>query len=117
MEAFILEGTSMRPLFKAGETVLVAPLLLYPLSFHRGDCAVYEYEGRKLLHRAVRLDAAGVWFADDAGRISPHHVTWSAVRGKVISGNLFAAGLPGFLYSRARALAGGFCRNFRKEEG
>jgi hypothetical protein len=119
MEAFKLEGTSMRPLFKAGETVLVAPFILHPLSFvlHRGDCAVYEFEGQKLMHRAVHVTGEGVWFADDAGCIEPHQVPWSAVRGKVLSRNPFASGLPGFLYSRARTLAAKLLCNLRKEKG
>jgi hypothetical protein len=100
--AFRLEGTSMLPLFRAGEVVLVSPL--NPVRLSAGDCAVYEYEGRLLLHRAVKTDIGGVWFADDAGRIEPHYVQGASIRGKVVSRNPFAAGLPGLIYSKLKRL-------------
>ena len=98
--AFRLEGTSMCPIFRDGDVVLAS----YPVPFGArgaivpGDCAIYEYQGRALLHRVVKAETSGAWFADDAGRISPHKVPWPAFRGKVVRGGFFSGGLPGFLY-------------------
>ena len=64
-----------------------------------GDCAVYAYEGRTLLHRIIKIAPGGAWFADDAGRLEPHLIPWEKVRGKVLSRNPLAGGLCGFLYS------------------
>ena len=102
----------MLPLFKTGDIVLVSSLTI-----KKGDCAVYDHEGRTLLHRVVDSGASGLWFADDAGRIAPHLVPWSAVRGKVVGGGFLTDGLPGFLYSRGRTMIRKLLRNFRKDEG
>ncbi|OGS07032.1 MAG: hypothetical protein A2270_06310 [Elusimicrobia bacterium RIFOXYA12_FULL_51_18] len=106
VEAFRLEGASMFPVFKPGGVVFVLSCSPHTSAFSlsAGDCAVYEFEGRTLLHRVVKAGAAGACFSDDAGRIKPHYVPWSAVRGKVVSRNPFAGGLAGFVYSRGRSL-------------
>lgn len=95
--SFRLEGSSMLPLFKPGQYAIV--LSARP---EAGDCAVYEYEGRILLHRVIKTGPEGVWFADDAGRLEPHLVAWEKVRGKVSSGHPLAGGLCGRLYSGIR---------------
>ena len=97
VSAFRLEGSSMKPVFKPGEVALVKPL-----SLSAGDCAVYSYKGRSLLHRVVKTEAAGAWLADDAGRIEPHLVPWENISGKVLSRNPLAGGLSGRLYSKIR---------------
>ena len=94
----------MLPVFKPGAAVLVQPSGL-----SAGDCAVYELEGRVLLHRVIKAGPAGVWLADDAGRLEPHFAPLRTIRGKVISGNPFAGGACGFLYS---ALRRGFSKLF-----
>lgn len=96
MQVFRLEGSSMLPIFKPGEISLVLPGGLAP-----GDCAVYLYRGRALLHRVVRVSAAGAWLADDAGRLEPHFVPLEDIKGKALGGFL-AGGLPGRLYSALR---------------
>lgn len=88
----------MLPLFRPGEAVL-AETGARPAS---GDCAVYLWEGRTLLHRVIRTEEAGAWLADDAGRIEPHLVPWPAVLGRVCGGGPFAHGLCGRLYSSLR---------------
>ena len=92
----------MLPLFRPGETAL-AETGARP---DPGDCAVYLWEDRTLLHRVIRAEEAGAWLADDAGRIAPHFVPWAAVLGRVCGGGPFAGGLLGRLYSfiRRRAL-------------
>lgn len=93
---FRLEGTSMLPVFKAGGTAVISPSRPRP-----GDCAVYLYAGRQLLHRVLRTDAGGAWLADDAGRLDPHFAPWDDVRGRALGGPL-SSGLPGLVYSRVR---------------
>lgn len=100
--AFKLEGTSMAPLFTAGQVVLAVPPAGRVPFLAPGDCAVYEYEGRLLLHRVVRTGPGGVWFSDDAARIEPHFVPWPAIRGQALSRNPFSGGLPGRIYSGIR---------------
>lgn len=87
----------MRPVFKPGETVLVSSERP-----RAGDCAVYSYMGRVLLHRAVSVSPAGAVFADDAGRLEPHLVPWAEVRGRALSRNPMASGLPGLTYHKLR---------------
>lgn len=102
-EAFRLTGSSMHPVFKPGQVVLVQPLpgsSAVPLA--SGDCAVYSYRGRTLLHRVVKAGSGGVWFSDDAGRIAPHLVGWELVRGRVVDGHFLSRGLCGLVYSRLR---------------
>ena len=97
VSAFRLEGSSMLPIFKPGEVAIVQPAGLTA-----GDCAVYEYEGRNLLHRIVKTGPEGVWFSDDAGRLEPHLVAWKNVRGKVLSAHPLAGGFCGLVYSTLR---------------
>jgi len=87
----------MLPVFRPGETALVSSAGL-----RRGDCAVYSYQGRNLLHRVVKVAASGVWLSDDAGRIAPHLVGWENIRGKALSRNPLAGGLTGLVYSGLR---------------
>ena len=104
MKAFKLEGTSMLPLFKEGDIVLVAPAGPHSPScvLSPGDCAVYDLEGRRLLHRVVGKEAGGLWFSDDAGRLAPHLVNWERIEGKVLSGNPLKNGRIGLSYSKLR---------------
>ena len=94
----------MHPVFQPGQVVLVAVISHKPSStgLKKGDCAVYSYRGRTLLHRVVKAGPGGVWFSDDAGRIAPHLVGWELVRGRVVGGNLLSRGLCGLVYSRLR---------------
>jgi len=94
---FRLEGSSMLPVFKPGEAVLV-----FPERPRRGDCAVYAYRGRTLLHRVAAVAPEGAVFADDAGRLEPHLVPWGDVRGRVLSRHPLAGGLAGLVYSSLR---------------
>lgn len=103
-EAFRLEGSSMHPVFKPGQVVLVAGVNSEAAGagLRKGDCAVYSYKGRTLLHRVVKAGPCGVWFADDAGRIAPHLVGWELVRGRVVGGNFLSGGFCGMVYSKLR---------------
>ena len=87
----------MLPVFKPGGAVLVSGERPRP-----GDCAVYHYRGRTLLHRAVAVSAAWAVFADDAGRLEPHPVPWRGVRGRALSASPLASGLPGLAYHKLR---------------
>lgn len=94
----------MCPVFKPGQVVLVTAIdrgMPAP-ALKKGDCAVYSYKGRTLLHRVLKAGPGGVWFADDAGRIAPHLVGWELVRGRVVSGNTFSRGFCGLVYSGLR---------------
>ncbi len=89
----------MLPLFKGGGVVFVeAP----PAGLSPGDCAVYAYEGRLLLHRVIAVNDAGPLLADDAGRIAGHQVPWRDVMGRVLSRNPLKNGAIGLLYSSLR---------------
>ncbi len=94
----------MRPVFEPGQVVLVDAIRPEPsaVGLKKGDCAVYSYQGRTLLHRVVRAGPGGVWFADDAGRIAPHLVGWELVRGRVVGGNFLSRGFCGLVYSGLR---------------
>ncbi|HBB66901.1 MAG: hypothetical protein A2X28_04770 [Elusimicrobia bacterium GWA2_56_46] len=115
--AFRLEGSSMSPVFKSGEVVLVSSLssqssslIPHPSSLpippslilSSGDCAVYSYNGTTLLHRVIKTASDGVWLADDAGRLAPHFVLLERIRGRVLSRNPFAGGICGRIYSAIR---------------
>jgi len=86
----------MLPIFKPGQVVLVRPGWL-----NAGDCAVYLYRGRNLLHRVTKTSPAGAWLADDAGRLEPHFVPLEDIRGKALGGPL-SGGLAGRFYSSLR---------------
>lgn len=92
----------MLPLFKEGEIVLVTTRKPDNFSPRPGDCAVYDLQGRRLLHRVIGIDSAGLWFSDDAGRIEPHHAAWERIEGKVLSGNPLKNGRIGLAYSKLR---------------
>ncbi len=87
----------MRPVFKAGGAVLVQEARPRP-----GDCAVYSYRGRALLHRVLGVAEAGAWLADDAGRLEPHFVPWPEVRGRALGSHILSGGFAGLVYCRAR---------------
>src|SRR3989338_2182990 len=95
VSAFRLEGSSMLPVFRPGETALVSAISAKPQGkgLKRGDWVVYVHEGRNLLHRVLEVSGKGVWFGDDAGRLEPHLVPWENIRGKVLSGKTLAGGL------------------------
>ncbi|OGR51217.1 MAG: hypothetical protein A2049_09165 [Elusimicrobia bacterium GWA2_62_23] len=95
--AFLLEGSSMLPVFRPGGLAFVIDGRPSP-----GDCAVYSYKGRTLLHRVLRTTSRGAWLADDAGRLEPHLVPWKNVRGRATGDNFLARGLAGLVYSRCR---------------
>ncbi len=86
----------MLPVFRPGGVALVRAARPRP-----GDCAVYSWRGRELLHRVLRASGDGAWFGDDAGRLVPHFVPWGDVRGRALGGPL-SGGLPGLFYSRLR---------------
>lgn len=86
----------MLPVFKPGQVAVV-----FSSPVKNGDCAVYFWRGRELLHRVLKTSADGAWFGDDAGRLEPHFVPWKDVRGLALGGPL-AGGLPGLVYSRLR---------------
>jgi hypothetical protein len=98
--AFLLEGSSMLPVFKPGETVLVRAAA--PGS---GDCAVYSYKGRTLLHRVLKTGPGGAWFGDDAGRLEPHFVPWGEIKGLALGRHPLEGGVRGLLYCRLRRAA------------
>lgn len=96
----------MLPVFRPGGIAPVSAARPRP-----GDCAVYSYKGRILLHRVLRAGPDGAWLADDAGRLEPHFVPWPDVRGRALGGFL-AGGLPGRLYSALRrGLGAAFIRD------
>ena len=104
ISAFRLEGSSMLPVFRPGETALVSAVSHAPYGkgLKRGDCAVYSYEGRNLLHRVLKVVEDGAWLVDDAGRLKPHLVPWEKIRGKALSRNPLAGGFCGRIYSGLR---------------
>lgn len=96
----------MLPVFRPGGLAPVSAARPRP-----GDCAVYSYGGRTLLHRVLKVSAGGAWLADDAGRLEPHFVPWADVRGRALGGPL-SVGLAGRLYSALRrGLASVFLRD------
>lgn len=115
----------MLPLFKPGQIVLIddnlrgpssrsaarrqePPRALQPSAFSLspGDCIVYIFKGRSLLHRVIAVETTGVVVSDDAGALSPHSVPWSAVTGRVLTSNPLKKGLPGLLYHKIKGVKG-----------
>lgn len=96
MKVVRLKGSSMWPVFRPGRSALVS--VRRPRT---GDCAVYDFYGRVLLHRVIKTAQGGAWLADDAGRLKPHFVPWARIRGKALGGPL-SGGLSGLAYSRLR---------------
>jgi signal peptidase I len=47
-----LQGTSMLPCFRPGDTALISPLP--EKGFYLGDIVVFQYEGKYLAHRSVK---------------------------------------------------------------
>lgn len=87
----------MLPVFRPGQAVFVQAGRPRP-----GDCAVYAYLGRDLLHRVAAVCREGAVFADDAGRLEPHLVPWADVKGVVLGGGPLGGGLAGRCYSLLR---------------
>ncbi|HBA59750.1 MAG TPA: hypothetical protein DCZ92_02785 [Elusimicrobia bacterium] len=83
IQAVKLEGSSMLPLFRAGEIVLIQS----GAAVRPGDCVVYSHGDGLLLHRVVAADSAGPLIGDDAGLLEPHRVPWAGVKGRVLSRN------------------------------
>ena len=94
---FSLEGSSMLPVFRPGELVLLSDDRPRP-----GDCAVYLFEGARLLHRVLAVTEKGAWLADDAGRLEKHFVPYKDISGTAVSGGLLSRGRPGLAYSLSR---------------
>ena len=95
----------MAPLFRAGGIALVEPRPAEPRGWlSPGDCAVYRYRGRSLLHRVLETRRDGALLSDDAGRLQPHFVPWGEVAGRVISRNPLKKGVCGLAYSRLKRL-------------
>ncbi|MBU2575419.1 MAG: S24/S26 family peptidase [Elusimicrobia bacterium] len=134
IRAIKLEGSSMLPLFKPGDIVFVEdrgqksevrgqnsdnstlhstpyPLASIPYTLRPGDCAVYDFGGRRLLHRVIAKEAGGLWFSDDAGRIKPHFAPWERVAGKALSGNPLKNGLIGLGYAKLRRFFDSFVKS------
>lgn len=85
---------------------------LWPSAFglSPGDCVVYNFGGRNLLHRIIKIDSNGVWIQDDGEVISAHFVKWQDIRGRVISKNPLKNGFPGSIYFNLKS----FYRNTRR---
>lgn len=95
----------MLPVFKPGQIVIIskAGSSGKPRPFlHPGDCAVYSYKGRTLLHRVLKTAPGGAWLADDAGRLERHFVPWADIRGRALGQHPLSGGLCGLLYSKLR---------------
>ena len=99
----------MLPVFKPGQAALVSGERPGP-----GDCAVYSYAGRTLLHRVIKTGQAGAWLADDAGRLELHFVPWGDIRGRALGRHPLAGGFCGLVYSRLRRVWR-FNLRFRRE--
>lgn len=84
----------MRPLFRAGETVLLDPSALPG----PGDVVVYRVEGRLLAHRLAFRWGGRAWAFDDAATVGWHRVDARSIVGRVATGRLFGSGLPGLAY-------------------
>ena len=99
-----VEGSSMKPLFNDGDIVLIKkrPEVRSQKSdfkeFRKGDCLVYNFDGRNLLHRVIKIAENGIWIQDDGQVMTLHFVKWRDIRGRVQSSNPFKNGFPGFMY-------------------
>jgi signal peptidase I len=104
IKAVKLEGSSMLPLFKPGEIVLIEDNSGDTQGTGRklcpGDCVVYSFEGRNLLHRVIAVDDSGPLISDDAGLIPPHKVPWRNIAGRVMTGNPLKKGICGLICSK-----------------
>lgn len=91
----------MSPLFNAGE---IALLETSAAGCRPGDCLMYNYEGRRLLHRVIAVYEAGPLLSDDSGHIAPHRIAWRDVEGRVVTRNPLKKGFSGLVYSAARKI-------------
>ncbi|MCG2725755.1 MAG: S24/S26 family peptidase [Elusimicrobia bacterium] len=113
IKAIKVEGSSMSPVFKNGDIVLIKkrPEARSQKSdfkeFRKGDCAVYNFEGQNLLHRVIKITANGLWFQDDGQSIPSHFIKWENILGKVVSKNPLKNGCSGFMYFKLKKV----CRN------
>ncbi|MDA8132415.1 MAG: S24/S26 family peptidase [Elusimicrobia bacterium] len=96
---FSLEGSSMLPVFRPGELVLLNDAKPGP-----GDCAVYLFNGARLLHRVLAVTGKGAWLADDAGRLERHFVQFGDIIGTAVSGGTLSRGRVGLAYSISRRI-------------
>jgi hypothetical protein len=123
MKAFRLEGGSMRPLFREGETALIRPLTSLPAKkagrraftgrggLRRGDCAVYLAGGRTLLHRVAGFAGERVVLRDDGWEMPAHAVHPRHILGRVVSANPLKSGWPGYAWFLSRGLLKWFRKN------
>jgi hypothetical protein len=91
------EGGSMRPLFRDGELVAVIPA--EPAVINIGDCVVYQWEDRILLHRVWQKKSSSVVITDDVGLTRLHLVPYEQVTYKVIGKGMLGTGIIGLCYS------------------
>jgi len=100
-----VEGSSMKPLFNAGDMVLVKKVA--DEKIRKGDCVVYNFDGANLLHRIIKIAPNGVWICDDGEVMSLHFAKWDDIRGRVESKNPLKNGFTGFIYFNLKKI----CRN------
>ncbi len=91
------EGDSMRPLIRGGEMVEAAPFCSG--SVRSGDCVVYQWEDRTLLHRVWWKSKNCFFIKDDAALMRIHPVLSNQILFKVISKGILSKGLIGLCYS------------------
>lgn len=108
-----VEGSSMKPLFNAGDTVLVKNVA--EKEVRKGDCVVYNFDGLRLLHRVIKIAPNGVWICDDGCAMALHFVKWQDIRGRVISKNILKNGFYGFIYFVLRKIYRNTLRSTRHQ--
>lgn len=89
-------GTSMSPFFKDGDIILYEKKELKDIL--KGDCVVYLYRGRILLHRVIDKFRDNLVISNDDD-LDEHIVPFKDVLGKVCGTN-FKEGLCGYLCHR-----------------
>jgi hypothetical protein len=99
--AVVAKGGCMRPAVGNGQVVAAVRVSGRPLQVRSGDCVIFEADGRKFLHRVVRVAPQGLVTLDDTALTDESLVPLSAVLGIC---KVFPSGFIGLAWCRISRL-------------
>ena len=93
VQAYHVNGGSMWPLLKQGETVFVKEDSSVP-----GDVILYKRDGRLYVHRLLKKDDYSYIVCGDTAKVKRHSVKEKDIIGKVINIPFWSKGRIGSVY-------------------